>query len=190
MVFGTTLRFPGQFFDKPDDSPLLDPSNYVHRLKSAMTSLIPTSPRVPTNRATHVNANLNTCTHVFIRRDTFRKPLQPPYDGPFKVLERNDKVFKLDVNGRHETLSIDRLKAAHFEPEVDGPITDHSDPAPTVSTTTSPSTTTKPVRITRSGRRVHWPKRPLHTTATCKFIMHPFLYLVSITRFFFNFSGL
>ncbi|KAJ8046831.1 hypothetical protein HOLleu_05637 [Holothuria leucospilota] len=166
MVFGTTLRLPGQFFDKPDDSTLSDPSNYVHRLKSAMTSLIPTSPRVPTNRTTHVNTNLNTCTHVFIRRDAVRKPLQPPYDGPFQVLERNDKVFKLDVNGRHETLSIDRLKAAHFEPEVDGPVTNHSDPAPPVSITPSPSTTT-PVRTTRSGRRVHWPKRLLDTTATC-----------------------
>ncbi|KAJ8030193.1 hypothetical protein HOLleu_26527 [Holothuria leucospilota] len=166
MVFGTTLRLPGQFFDKPDDSTLSDPSNYVHRLKSAMTSLIPTSPRVPTNRTTHVNANLNTCTHVFIRRDAVRKPLQRPYDVSFKVLERNDKVFKLDVNGRHETISIDRLKAAHFEPEVDGPIADHSDPAPPVSMTTSPSTTT-PVRTTRSGRRVHWPKRLLDTTATC-----------------------
>ena len=51
-------------------------------------------------------------THVFVRHDP---PLQQPYDGPFKVLHRTDKHFTLDINGRKEVITIDRLKSAHVE---------------------------------------------------------------------------
>ena len=33
-------------------------------------------------RNSQVSESLATTTHVFIRRDTVRKPLQPPNDGP------------------------------------------------------------------------------------------------------------
>ncbi|GFV01394.1 hypothetical protein TNCV_3231111 [Trichonephila clavipes] len=69
----------------------------------------------------------NTC---FLRRDMLRRPLQQPYDGPFKVLQRKDKVFFLDIN-------------------ASTPATVESDP--TASTPTQPST--------RSGRKVHLPTR-------------------------------
>ncbi|GFW68895.1 hypothetical protein TNCV_2917941 [Trichonephila clavipes] len=42
-----------------------------------------------------------------------RRPLQP-YDGPFKVLQRKDKVFFLDINGKRVSVSIDRCKPAFF----------------------------------------------------------------------------
>ncbi|GFV20824.1 uncharacterized protein TNCV_5069311 [Trichonephila clavipes] len=41
-----------------------------------------------------------------------RRPLQQPYDGPFKVLQRKDKVFFLDINGKRVSVSIDRCKPA------------------------------------------------------------------------------
>jgi hypothetical protein len=37
-------------------------------------------------------------------------PLAPLYVGPYEVLERTDKYFRLAVGGREETVSIDRLK--------------------------------------------------------------------------------
>jgi hypothetical protein len=37
-------------------------------------------------------------------------PLAPLYVGPYEVLERADKFFRLAVGGREETVSIDRLK--------------------------------------------------------------------------------
>ena len=40
---------------------------------------------------------------MFVRRDAIRKPLQQPYDGPYKVLARADQFFTVDVNGLHDT---------------------------------------------------------------------------------------
>ena len=40
-----------------------------------------------------------------------RKPLQPPYTGPYRVLSRTPKYFTLDIKGRKDTVSVDRLNA-------------------------------------------------------------------------------
>ncbi|VUZ50308.1 unnamed protein product, partial [Hymenolepis diminuta] len=47
--------------------------------------------------------------------DAVRKPLQPSYDGPFKVLERKLKCFILDRSGTKDFVSIDRFKPAYLE---------------------------------------------------------------------------
>ena len=87
----------------------------VHRLKQTMQTLHPTVPRTR-HRPSYIPPDLATCTHVFVRHDAVRKPLRPPYDGPFRVVSRTDKYFTLDLNGRQDTVSIDRLKVAHIEP--------------------------------------------------------------------------
>lgn len=48
---------------------------------------------------------LSTATHVFIRHDAVRRPLQPPYDGPYPVVKHTDKHFTVDINGRKDTVS-------------------------------------------------------------------------------------
>lgn len=54
---------------------------------------------------------------VFIRHDAHRTPLQTPYNGPFEVLKHGPKIFKINVNGKPQNVSIDRLKPAfiYFE---------------------------------------------------------------------------
>ena len=47
--------------------------------------------------------------YVFIRRDSHKPPLTPPYEGPYKVLQRGTKYFQIDVGGREEAISVDRL---------------------------------------------------------------------------------
>ena len=96
-------------------------------------------------RNTQVPQALATATHVFVRHDAVRKPLQSPYDGPYPVLERTDKFFKLNIKGREDTVSIDRLKPAYLD------INSHPNPPPQ-SQTHSHSITA----VTRPGRQVHW----------------------------------
>ena len=49
--------------------------------------------------------------------DAAHGPLQTPYTGPYRVLERADKHFVIQCGERQESVSIDRLKAAKGDPE-------------------------------------------------------------------------
>ncbi|GFU02221.1 hypothetical protein TNCV_2465991 [Trichonephila clavipes] len=168
LVFGTTIRLPGEMFvsSKPDDDVL----NFVSKLKSHMQSLHPKPPKHHGKRPVFIHPGLLEATHVFLRRDMLRRPLQQPYDGPFKVLQRKNKVFFLDINGKRVSVSIDRCKPAFFlnTEDLQLPQTKNETPAtvepnatastpatvasdPTASTLTQPST--------RSGRKVHLPTR-------------------------------
>ncbi len=83
MVYGTTLRLPGEYFTAAS-APY--PSDYVSQLKAHM-QLIRLPPPRPTQRTSQVSEALSTATHVFIRHDTMCKPLQPPYDGSYPVVK-------------------------------------------------------------------------------------------------------
>ncbi|CAI6363078.1 unnamed protein product [Macrosiphum euphorbiae] len=72
-----------------------------------------------------VSVDLKSSSHVFIRHDAVKKALQMPYDGPFKVIERSEKFFKVDVNGNEKNISVDRLKPA-FMPYENPTQHDHS----------------------------------------------------------------
>ncbi|KAJ8386952.1 hypothetical protein AAFF_G00161290 [Aldrovandia affinis] len=64
----------------------------------------------------HVPQDLQSARYVFIRQDAHRNPLQPPYDGPYRVVETGDKTFIID-RGSMEHISVDRLKTAHLDGE-------------------------------------------------------------------------
>ena len=149
LVYGTTLRIPGEFFNKVEEIP--DPISYVSRLRTIMQQVRYSPPQRHTQRKIHISMDLSKCTHVFVRRDAVRRSLQPPYDGPFKVHQRSPKFFTIiGSTGKHQTVSLDRLKPAYLD------IT--ATPPPEVPPTPQP-TSSPVVRTTRSGRRVHWPDR-------------------------------
>ena len=86
LVYGTTLRLPGQVFHQNTSDSATNPASLLTSLKSAMQQLTAVPVRHQSQRNTYVSDELSTCTHVFVRNDTVRKPLQQPYDGPFRVL--------------------------------------------------------------------------------------------------------
>jgi hypothetical protein len=145
MVYGTTLCLPGEFFHSSDSKSIIDPTDYVTQLKTHMQCVRPTPPRT-VQRNTRVPQALATATHVFVRHDATRNPLQSQYDGPYLVLERKDKFFKVNINGCKDTVSIYRLKPAYL---------DVPNKPPQSQTHPHPTTTT---RVTRSGWHVQWPK--------------------------------
>ena len=121
MVYGSPLTVPGDFIPNPigkqshaDFLPVL--RDIVHQFKPVPTSRHGTfTPTVP--------SDLASSQFVFIRRTYKNKnPLQSHYEGPFKVLQHGDKTFKLDIGGRSELVSIDRLKPAHIDFEKPVPI--------------------------------------------------------------------
>ena len=52
---------------------------------------------------------LQTCSHVFLRRITIAPPLIALYDGPYKVLSRSGKIMKILMKGKVETVSVASL---------------------------------------------------------------------------------
>uniref|UniRef100_A0A1X7V413 Integrase catalytic domain-containing protein n=1 Tax=Amphimedon queenslandica TaxID=400682 RepID=A0A1X7V413_AMPQE len=157
MVNGTTLRLPGEYFSLTKLSS--DPLSYCSRLKSYMSHL-PFHPPKEATRPSFISRDLNSTSHVFVRDDSIRKPLQPPYRGLYKVLDSADKYFTLDINGHRDTVSIDRLNSAHLEnamADLNTPRIPPSEPFQSQSSSpATPTTDSSPTVCTRSGRHVHF----------------------------------
>ena len=96
------------------------------------------------HRATHTRKNIiqykeiDTCTHVFLRRIAIAPPLTAPYDGPYKVIVSSGRVLKILIKGKVETVSSDRIKPAHFECEpATGTTTQRTTPSKRTSSKTT-----------------------------------------------------
>nr|VZH94571.1 unnamed protein product [Spirometra erinaceieuropaei] len=130
---------------------------YVEQLRSVMRNLRATPPRAsPAN--SFIPPDLDKCDFVLVRHDAVRRPLQPPYDGPYRVLRRSDKDVVIDRNGKTDTVSTDRVKPAYID-DSDHSSPQHCTPPQTVRPPPSTGDRPPPVRRTRSGRHVHWPDR-------------------------------
>ncbi|GBL74511.1 hypothetical protein AVEN_235444-1 [Araneus ventricosus] len=76
MVYRTSFRIPGQFFD-PSLKPIPE-STFLEHHRSTMENLTPVPASTHTNRACFVHPALNECSHVFMRKDWVKPPLYPP----------------------------------------------------------------------------------------------------------------
>ena len=119
MVYGTELHLQGQFWAPAEGNPAAGP--FLDDLKRAMAELrpTPTAPHQPAEpRPTRIPEDLRTCPMVFVRQDGHRAPLSARYDGPYQVLARRDKFFRLQLGDREDTMAIDRLKPSTLEQDT------------------------------------------------------------------------
>ena len=86
LVYGTTLRLPGEFFTPSPLTSLPNPSDFRHKLKSHFRHITPISPCSAVTTS-NIPKDLASATHVFICHDAVRKPLQPPYHRPYPVIK-------------------------------------------------------------------------------------------------------
>ena len=142
MVYGTSLRLPGAFFTPSSVLSTLDTLDYVSNICSRHVLAL---------HVLHKGTvmSIKNCQHAPMSSYGMM-----PYDGPYLVVKRTDKFFTIDINGRTDTVSLDRLKPAHLDTNHDMHITPSSNPPIEPQKTTS----AQPARVTRSGRHVHWPK--------------------------------
>lgn len=164
LVYGETLRLPGEIFD-PNTNTTTDVTDFTARLREFATTIQPQPASRHCKKSIFVFKDLATSTHVFLRHDAHRRPLQPAYTGPHRVLERDEKVFKIMMNGKILTVSIDRLKPAYILAETP---TENSRQQPgtpekqktLITPQNAPPDQNRPPerdRRTRSGRKVTFP---------------------------------
>lgn len=123
LVYGATLRLPGEMFHAAPAEP--QPPELVATLRDYMAQLRFTpGTNHDTRRAAFVPSDLSQVSHVFVRVDAIRPPLQPRYEGPFAVLERREKTFQVQRHRSTTWVSIDRLKPAFIARE--DPTAEHS----------------------------------------------------------------
>ena len=70
--------------------------------------------RKSTQKYIYVPCDLKTCTNVFLREEIHKGNMTPPYGGPYKVVNRTDKTFTIDVDCHQSVVSIDRVKPAYI----------------------------------------------------------------------------
>jgi transposase InsO family protein len=104
-VFGRPLMLPGQPLAPP-----VDTGGGGVEQSGQQAPAIPLRSRSYAEVARGPVDQLAAAEYVYIRRGGVAGPLQPQYEGPFRVLQRGSKVFRLQVGSREEDISVDRLK--------------------------------------------------------------------------------
>jgi hypothetical protein len=114
-VYGAQPILPGQFLAAEEDPS----TSFLSDLQGILAgrALLPTSHHsAPAPQ--ELPEDLLLAKHVLVRRDGHVPPLTAAYDGPFLVLERSLRFFKLQVGDRVDTVSTLRLKACTSPPDV------------------------------------------------------------------------
>ena len=116
MVYGDPLVVPSEFFPSSPATP------DVSRTRRLVDNLAPFPQTYKPARTTYVPKSLHSATHVFVRIDSHRPPLSPPYSGPYQVLQRRKKAFLLLIRNSKDWVSIDRLKPAFLQADDQPPV--------------------------------------------------------------------
>ncbi|GBM51637.1 hypothetical protein AVEN_43268-1 [Araneus ventricosus] len=125
IVYGESLRLPGEFFSEPSIRTASE--GFANNLQKQKETVGPRTTRRNSSRHIFVHKDLENCSHVFQRIDRVKKQLEYPYEGPFPVIERQDKYFTINIKGKNVNVSLDRLKPAYIlaEDNSKATTTDH-----------------------------------------------------------------
>jgi hypothetical protein len=112
LVFGAPVTLPGQFLaaGEPPAQSFLDQLRDLPALATRARSYAQVAAAPP--------AALQAATHVYIKRGGAVPPLADQYSGPYIVKKHCEKFALVEVGGRVEAVSVDRLKPHRGEGAV------------------------------------------------------------------------
>ena len=115
-MLGYSIQLLEKLFDFSNhDSPEADPDAFISKFEHFVASLRFMSP-YQANRAAYLDNNLFSpaTTHIYVRVNFHLSPLQPVYQGPYKVFAKFSKYFKPDMQHGINIISIDCIKTTHL----------------------------------------------------------------------------
>jgi hypothetical protein len=174
-IYGSQLTLPGQFLNT-----LESPSpSFLADLQTAMTGEPPlatqhnAAPALPTPPE-----DLMLARFVLVRHDGAQTPLAPLYDGPYRVLERSNHFFSLQIGERTDNVSTLRLKAANTPADTVPAIPPRRGRPPTLPPPPDPPQQLAPsLKVAQPGR----PTRP-HSERHVQFRLPPYASRTSHTN--------
>ena len=120
LVYGGPVTVPGQLIpsQQPNDEDLLQQQRQsVGNLRMEVERLQPTQTSTHRTPTVHIPQDLRTCTHVFVLRGGVQPGLTAPYDGPFRVVAKEEHGFRVNFPGRGTDLvALARLRPAFVAP--------------------------------------------------------------------------
>ena len=114
LVFGEPIRIAADLLDETE-IPEIDRHDYADRIRRSMTKVVPKYRKyqIPGR----IQKSLETCEYCFVRNEA-KTGLQYHYKGPYRILERHEKYFVLQIGNKPDKVSINRLKSAHILDET------------------------------------------------------------------------
>ncbi len=114
MVYPSPLTLLFELVCPSDDRPTSGNRTFPEAVRAQMATL--RRPTVPQRAAnSFVQRDLADCSHVFVRVDATRRPLEPNYRDPYLVLRRKTHAITSSRDGREDEVDVDRVKAALLE---------------------------------------------------------------------------
>jgi hypothetical protein len=109
-VYGTPLVLPNQFLSIDDDETmnkfLVQINNILNNSSSLPRHNVAADRELPED----LPPDLWAADRVWVRRCGHVPPLTPLYDGPYAVLQRSLRTFKLQIGAKEDQVSTSRLK--------------------------------------------------------------------------------
>lgn len=118
MLYGETLTLPGELLvPAPGPDKIEDATDLIVRLRRHMSNIRPVGTSRHTRPTSFIFKELSHASHVFLRDDAVQRPLQPPFMGPYFVLNRCDdgKTLTIGFKGKTVVVTVDRGKPAFIE---------------------------------------------------------------------------
>ena len=158
LVYGSEVMLPGEIFSPSNKTPQ---NEFFIKLQDIIRSIKPTATSYHGEKSAFVSPNIKTTPFVFVSNFNNSFP-KPNYTGPYKVLNRSEKFFDVNINGDTRRISIDRLKPAFTlseDPNTSTQAPTESDERVHETPPTQDKDESANQPQTRSGRRVHFPKK-------------------------------
>ena len=114
-VYGSPLTVPGEFLEAPE----IPNAQFISKVEKVIVGFSASPPHhVQYSPPVEVPAALRTAKFVFVREDTSKPSVSPLYRGPYLVIERWSKFFRLQIGDKIDSVSVDRLKPVFSDSPV------------------------------------------------------------------------
>lgn len=108
LTFGALPLLPGSLI--PRQELIVEPNVFGQEF-CQIKFPDPEAPRWHTaDRNRNAELDFTNSDQVFIRRDGVQPSLSTKYSGPYRIVEKYERAYKILVDGKEQVISIDRLK--------------------------------------------------------------------------------